>query len=110
MRTDECVLAVSEIATNSVLYGGARGILRTWIDDGRLVYEISDRGRILEPMIGRVRPTAGQIGGRGLWLANQLADLVQVRSTGRGTVVRLHIERERRATTGGAVRRSPRSS
>ena len=46
VRTDECVLAVSEIATNSVLYGGARGILRTWIDDGRLVYEISDRGRI----------------------------------------------------------------
>jgi anti-sigma regulatory factor (Ser/Thr protein kinase) len=42
-------------------------------------------------MVGRVRPAGGQRTGRGLWLANQLADLVQVRSNGNGTVVRVHI-------------------
>jgi hypothetical protein len=30
-------------------------------------------------------------GGRGVWLANQLCDLVQIRSAPRSTQVRLHI-------------------
>jgi anti-sigma regulatory factor (Ser/Thr protein kinase) len=90
-RRDECVLVVSEIATNSVMYGGRRGTFCSWIEGGRLVYEIRDSGRIAEPMVGRVRPAGGQRTGRGLWLANQLADLVQVRSNGTGTVVRVHI-------------------
>ena len=30
-------------------------------------------------------------GGRGVWMANQLCDLVQVRSSDDGTVVRLHM-------------------
>ena len=28
--------------------------------------------------------------GRGLWLANQLADLIQIRSAPEGTTIRLH--------------------
>ena len=35
--------------------------------------------------------TAAHAGGRGLWLANRLCDLVQVRSGEQGTVVRLHV-------------------
>ncbi len=34
---------------------------------------------------------AATTGGRGLWLANRLCDLVQVRSGEQGTVVRLHV-------------------
>ena len=43
-----------------------------------------------EPLVGRERP-AGPAGGYGLWLANQLCDLVQVRSFPAGSVVRLHM-------------------
>ncbi len=94
-RRRECVLAVSEIATNSLLYGGGRGSLRCWIEDDRFVCEVSDRGQIMEPMVGRIRPVAGQVGGHGLWLANQLADLVQVRSNDQRTIVRVHISGSR---------------
>ena len=56
-----------------------------------LVCEIADRGRITDPLIGRRRPDGSHDGGRGLWLANRLCDLVQVRSGEQGTVVRLHV-------------------
>lgn len=94
-RRRECVLAVSEIATNSVRYGGGRGSLRCWIENERFVCEVTDHGQIREPMVGRVRPLAGQVGGHGMWLANQLADLVQVRSNDQRTIVRVHISGSR---------------
>ena len=92
-RREECVLAVSEIATNSLVHGGGRGKFRCWVDDQRFVCEVIDTGHIDEPLVGRVRPIPGQVGGHGLWLANQLADLVQIRSNDRGTVVRVHVVR-----------------
>jgi anti-sigma regulatory factor (Ser/Thr protein kinase) len=94
-RRRECVLAVSEIATNSVRYGGGHGSLRCWMEEERFVCEVTDRGQILEPMVGRVRPLPGQVGGHGMWLANQLADLVQVRSNDQRTIVRVHISGSR---------------
>jgi anti-sigma regulatory factor (Ser/Thr protein kinase) len=94
-RRQACVLAVSEIATNSVRYGGGRGSLRCWIENERFVCEVTDHGKIREPMVGRVRPLPGQVGGHGLWLANQLADLVQVRSNDQRTIVRVHVSRSR---------------
>jgi anti-sigma regulatory factor (Ser/Thr protein kinase) len=90
-RRDEFVLAMSEIATNSLLYGGGEGRFRCWIENDRYVCEVSDRGRIGKPLAGRIRAPAGQAGGHGLYLVNQLADLVQVRSNDDGTVVRIHI-------------------
>ena len=33
------------------------------------------------------------VGGLGLWLANQLCDLVQVRSSPEGTAVRVHVSK-----------------
>ena len=65
--------------------------LRLWEEDERLLVEVEDRGRIEEPLVGRIRPDVNQEGGRGLWLANQLCDLVQIRSGEAGTTVRLHL-------------------
>jgi hypothetical protein len=42
---------------------------------------------------GRGKPTADRGSGFGLWLANQLCDLVQIRSFSTGSVVRLHVRR-----------------
>jgi anti-sigma regulatory factor (Ser/Thr protein kinase) len=84
------VLAVHEIAANSIRHGGGRGTLRVWRDGGSLVCEIRDRGHIRDPLVGRTRPLPNATGGRGLWIANQICDLVQIRSTAAGTVVRVH--------------------
>jgi anti-sigma regulatory factor (Ser/Thr protein kinase) len=89
----DLIIAASELAANSVAHGGGTGTLRTWQDDGRLVVEFEDRGSIEEPLAGRLRPGPTQQGGRGLWLANQLCDLVQIRSCPGRTTVRLRPSR-----------------
>jgi len=86
-RVDELVLAVNELATNSLRHGGGNGVLRVWEQAGAFVCEVSDSGRIGDPLAGRERPDSLGLGGRGLWIVNQLCDLVQVR----GGVVRLHM-------------------
>jgi anti-sigma regulatory factor (Ser/Thr protein kinase) len=88
-RTHDLVLAVSEVATNSLLHGGGRGVLRVWRHGGSLACEVRDRGRFDRPLAGRERPVPEQRSGFGLWLANQLCDLVQIRSVESGSVVRL---------------------
>ncbi len=87
------VLAASEIASNSLSHGGGRGELRVWTDERSLVCEVSDSGHITAPLAGRVRPAPDAGRGAGLWLANQLCDLVQIYSSARGTTVRLRAAR-----------------
>jgi anti-sigma regulatory factor (Ser/Thr protein kinase) len=90
-KLDGLLVAVSEAATNSIRHGGGGGTLRMWHDDGTVVCEVRDAGRIDDPLAGRRRPPADQLGGGwGLWLANALCDLVQLRTSAGGTVVRLH--------------------
>jgi hypothetical protein len=40
-------------------------------------------------LVGRVRPGTDACSGRGVWLVNQLCDLVQIRSAPGGSVVRV---------------------
>ena len=87
------MLAVNEILTNSVRHGGGTGVLRIWQDDETLVCEVRDGGRIDDPLADRRRPRPDQTGGRGLWIANQLCDLVQLRSLADGSVVRVSMRR-----------------
>ncbi|HEX4482415.1 MAG TPA: anti-sigma factor RsbA family regulatory protein [Solirubrobacteraceae bacterium] len=91
---EDLVLAVNELVTNSVQYGGAGGTLRIWRErEDTLVCEVRDRGFIRDPLVGRLQPPIDQHGGRGLWLVNQLCDLVQIRSAPSGTVVRVRMQR-----------------
>jgi anti-sigma regulatory factor (Ser/Thr protein kinase) len=92
-RSYDLVLAVNEVATNSVRHGGGHGRLRMWVDGEIVISEVRDDGHIDLPLVGRERPAAGQIGGHGLWLVNQLCELVQIRSFPTGSVVRLHMHR-----------------
>jgi Anti-sigma regulatory factor (Ser/Thr protein kinase) len=89
-RSAELALAVHEVATNSVKHGSGEGILRIWLEHDSLVCEIRDQGRITDPMKGRTAPAWDHEEGRGLWMANQLSDLVQVRSSAEGTTIRIH--------------------
>jgi anti-sigma regulatory factor (Ser/Thr protein kinase) len=91
MRTEDLLLAVNEVATNSLRHASGAGVFRLWEEDGALICEVRDDGNFDNPLAGRERPSGGQAGGYGLWVANQLCDLVQVRSVPGGTVVRLHM-------------------
>jgi anti-sigma regulatory factor (Ser/Thr protein kinase) len=92
-RTEDLLLAAHELASNSVRHGGGRGVLRVWPEPDALICEVRDRGWIDKPLAGRERPGVSENGGYGLWLANQLCELVQVRSYHTGSVVRLHMRR-----------------
>jgi len=94
VRTEDVVLAVNELGSNSVRHGGGSGVLRTWMEDDTFVAEVSDGGQIDYPLAGREPPSDGQVGGHGLWLVNQLCDLMQMRTFPTGSVVRVHMRRD----------------
>lgn len=87
--------AVNEVATNSVRHGGGSGHLRIWLDGEVLICEIRDGGQLTDPLADRRPPQRDAPVGRGLWMANQLCDLVQVRAFENGTTIRLHMHRVR---------------
>lgn len=53
--------------------------------------ECGNLGCLTGLLAGRRRPTRGAHGGRGLWTANQVANLVQMRTFAEDTVVRIHM-------------------
>lgn len=78
-------LAVREIATSAV----PGCTLRIWAEPGALICEVRDPEPVDHPMTGRVEPGDAEPDVRGLWLANQICDLVQVRSTPEGSTIRI---------------------
>jgi anti-sigma regulatory factor (Ser/Thr protein kinase) len=90
-KRHDLVLAVCEVATNSVRHADGRGVLRVWQDGQVLVCEVADRGRPERPLAGRAPPTPGQQGGYGLWIAERLCDHVETLTKASGTVIRLHM-------------------
>lgn len=90
-RVADLVLAVNEIATNSIVHGGGEGTLQLWQELDRIVCEVRDSGRIEDPLVGRRAPGEDPAASRGLWIANQLCELVQVRAFADGGAVRLHM-------------------
>lgn len=93
-KAADFVLALNEIATNSLRHGGGKGVLKLWPENGSLICEISDAGHIDRPLLGRERPAPGSTSGLGVWLANQLVDLVQIRTFPEGSVVRIYMSIE----------------
>lgn len=63
--------------------------LRVWAEPSALVCEVRGPQPVDDPMAGRRRPQPTEPDARGLWLANQMCDLVQVRSTPEGSTVRV---------------------
>lgn len=91
-RSADVVLAASEAAANTLRHTTHGGKLRTWTDGGAFICEVTDRGHIKDAhLTGRLAPPTDAPGGRGLWLMNQLCDLVELRSDASGTIIRLHI-------------------
>lgn len=88
-RSARLVLSVTEVLENSIRHGGGRGTARVWTADGQVVCEVRDAGHIHDSLVGRGLPARPARGRRGLWLVHEMCDLVQVRSSAEGTVVRM---------------------
>jgi anti-sigma regulatory factor (Ser/Thr protein kinase) len=91
-RATDLVLAVSEVAANTLRHTQSAGTLTIWRQPGELVCEIQDEGTIADPLAGQRRPGPDATGGHGLWLVYQVCDLVEVRSDETGTTIRMHME------------------
>jgi anti-sigma regulatory factor (Ser/Thr protein kinase) len=89
-RIDDLILAVNELATNTVTHAGGSGVLSIWTDENYLVCETHDGGQITDPLAGRTPVHENSTRGRGLLLVNLLSDLVRLHTTAGGTTVRLH--------------------
>jgi anti-sigma regulatory factor (Ser/Thr protein kinase) len=92
-RVDDLLLAVNEIATNTVLHSGGAGAVRVWSEPTHLVCEVRDRGYLADPLAGRLPPAADSPHGRGLILVNAICDLVRVDTHPGGTTVRMWFRR-----------------
>lgn len=90
-RVDDLVLSVNELASNSIRYADGTGTFRIWRVDTTIICEVTDSGHITDPLAGRRSPRTFGDTSRGLWVVNQLCDLVQIRSSPDGTVIRLHM-------------------
>jgi anti-sigma regulatory factor (Ser/Thr protein kinase) len=93
-RVSDLSTAANEALANAALYGGGVSAIRVWNDGGRFLCQIEDAGPgIADPFAGYRPPPRAATGGRGLWLARQLVDLLQIAPGLPGTTVRLHMAR-----------------
>jgi anti-sigma regulatory factor (Ser/Thr protein kinase) len=91
-RVTDLVIAVGELTANTLAHTRGPGTLAIWSTSSQVICQVSDTGRIADPLAGTLQPGPGSARrGRGLWVVHQLCDLVQLRTGGSGTTVRLHM-------------------
>ena len=90
-RVVDFVIAVSEVAGNTVRHAKSPGTIEIWSDNQEIVCEIRDEGIITDPLAGSKPPPADSNGGHGLWLVHQVCDRVELRSDKNGTIIRMHM-------------------
>lgn len=88
-RTQDLVLALTELASNSIEHAHSDATVVFGRIGDRLVCQVRDSGHITDPMAGQRPAPPNQPRGRGLLLVNQLADLVRIHSTRAGTTVEI---------------------
>src|SRR5262249_61547050 len=91
-RAVDLVLAANEIAANTISHTAGSGVLQVWHTPEEIVCQVHDRGEITDPLAGRIRRGPDDRG-HGLWLVNQVCDLVELRSGPAGTTGRIHMRR-----------------
>jgi anti-sigma regulatory factor (Ser/Thr protein kinase) len=90
-RTTDLVLAVSEVAANTLRHTPGPGTLHVWRAGDEIICQVTDSGQIADPLVGRRRPAADSFRHGGLWVVNQVCDLVELRTGPDGTTVRMHV-------------------
>jgi len=91
-RTEDFAVAVIEVANNVIRHGGGVGTLILWRDgQGPLIAEICDFGPGIPPGVTISLPAPAATSGRGLWMAQALADRMSILTGARGTTIRLEM-------------------
>jgi len=85
------VLAASEVAANTLRHTKAGGTVHLWHDEDEILCLIQDGGVIADRLAGYRVPAGDLPGGQGLWLVNQVCDLVELRTSTDGTTICLHM-------------------
>jgi anti-sigma regulatory factor (Ser/Thr protein kinase) len=87
------VIAAGEITANTLRHTSAGGTFWIWHTGEEIICQVRDQGWIADPLAGRQRRSP-EDSGHGLWVVNQLCDLVEIRtSQAAGTIIRLHMRR-----------------
>lgn len=94
-RAGDLIIAISELAANTYRHTAADGTLAIWATADELICQVQDTGHITNPLAGRRRRAPDAGGGQGMWVAHQLCDLVEIRSSPAGTQIRVHIQLRR---------------
>ncbi len=89
-RTELLMVAVSELATNTLQHTAAGGRVRVWADAGHLVCDVVEGGPLRA--LGRQMPAADAMRGRGLAIVERICDEVAVLAVPQGTLVRLRLQ------------------
>ena len=91
-RVGDLVIAVGELAADTFAHTSGPGTLTLWATDSEIVCQVNDTGHITDPLAGRLRPDPAKAGGgHGLWVVQQVCDLVEIRTSPAGTAIRLHM-------------------
>lgn len=93
-RAELLVLAVSELATNTLQHTGAGGEVMLSADRRRLTCDVVDGtpDRRSSPALGRAMPPAAALRGRGLAIVEHVCDDVETSVTAGSTRVRIHLD------------------
>lgn len=91
-RAEMLELAVSELATNTLLYTVGGGHVRVWVEAHQLMCEVVDQGP--PPRFGRAMPPPDAERGRGLPIVEQVCDGVSTATAPGGTAIRLRFNLE----------------
>jgi anti-sigma regulatory factor (Ser/Thr protein kinase) len=94
-RIPDLVIAASELAANTLRHTGGGGTVQVWRTSEEIICQVADTGQITDPL-ARYQARSDELqGGNGLWLVNQVCDLVQARTGQAGTTTRLHMHLRR---------------
>ncbi len=90
-RITDLVIAVGELAANTLRHTDGTGSVRVWGTGTEVICEVRDGGHIGDVLAGRLWPAADAGRGHGLWVVQQVCDLVEMRTNASGTTFRLHM-------------------
>jgi anti-sigma regulatory factor (Ser/Thr protein kinase) len=91
-RTLDLVIAVNELAANTLDHTAGPGTLTIWSTPREVICEVSDSGHITDPLAASRLNVGG--GHMGLWVVQQICDLAQIQTGPEGTTIRLHMLRD----------------
>ena len=93
-RVNDLVLAISELAANTLAHTSGPGTLLVWATDEDIICQVHDGGHLSEPDPGGARPEPDALGGgRGLWVVRQICDRVEIWVGENGTTIRAYMSR-----------------